>query len=135
MFLLDTVIVSELRKKTPDTGVVQWLSAQQEASLYLSVITLGEIERGIEKTRKPDPGFADALATWLESLAVFYVDRILDVTPGVARRWGRLSVQMGHDGADVLIAATALTHGLKVVTRNTNHFAPAGIAVFNPFSV
>lgn len=134
MFLLDTVIVSELRKKTPDTGVTQWVSRQQEDSLFLSVITLGEIERGIEKKRKSEPVFADRLATWLEGLTSFYAERIIVVTPAVARGWGRLSVRLGHDGADVLIAATALTYGLTVVTRNTSHFEPAGVAVFNPFT-
>lgn len=134
MFLLDTVIVSELRKKTPDAGVVRWVSAQQENDLYLSVITLGEIERGIEKRRKSDPAFAGDLVTWLESLTHFYADRILAITPAIARRWGRLSVQLGHDGADVLIASTALTHGLTVISRNVNHFDPTGVAVLNPFS-
>lgn len=134
MFLLDTVIVSELRKKTPDAGVVDWVSVQQETGLYLSVITLGEIERGIEKRRKPDPAFADALATWLEGLTSFYADPILSVTANIARHWGRLSVQLGHEGADVLIAATAAIHGLTVVTRNVGHFEPAGVAVFNPFT-
>jgi len=134
MFLLDTVIVSELRKKRPDGGVVRWISKQQEDQLHLSVVTLGEIERGIEKRRKDDTEFADALAAWLESLMRLYADRILPVTPGVARRWGRLSAQLGHDGADLLIAATALTHGLTVVTRNAAHFKPTGVSLINPFS-
>ena len=134
MFLLDTVIVSELRKKKPDVGVVRWISKQQEDQLHLSVVTLGEIERGIEKRRKVDPAFADALAAWLESLTRLYADRILPVTPGVARRWGRLSAQLGHEGADLLIAATALTYGLTVVTRNTGHFEPTGVSLINPFS-
>ena len=86
MFLLDTVIVSELRKKRPNGGVVRWVSKQQEDQLHLSVVTLGEIERGMEKRRKGDPEFADALAAWLESLTRPYADRILPVTPGVARR-------------------------------------------------
>ncbi len=134
MFLLDTVIVSELRKKRPDAGVVRWISKQQDDLLYLSVVTLGEIERGIEKRRKVDTGFADELAAWLESLMRFYADRILPVTPSVARRWGRLSAQLGHDGADLLIAASALTHGLTVVTRNAGHFEPTGVSLINPFS-
>lgn len=134
MFLLDTVIVSELRKRQPDRGVVAWVSAQQEDQLYLSVVTLGEIERGIEKRRRGDPEFADTLTSWLEHLTRVYADRILPVTPGVARRWGRLSAQLGHDGTDLLIAATALTHGLRVVTRNTSDFEPTGVDVINPFS-
>lgn len=134
MFLLDTVIVSELRQRQPDRGVLGWVSAQQEDHLYLSVLTLGEIERGIEKRRKGGPEFADALAAWLENLTRLYADRILPVTPSVARRWGRLSAQLGHESADLLIAATALSYGLTVVTRNTAHFEPAGVGVINPFS-
>ena len=133
MFLLDTVIVSEIRKKKPDAGVLRWLSKQKDDQLFLSVVTLGEIERGIEKRRKADPGFADELAAWLESLMRLYADRVLPVTPGIARRWGRLSAKLGHDGADLLIAATALSHDLAVATRNTAHFAPAGVTVINPF--
>jgi hypothetical protein len=134
MFLLDTVIVSELRKKRPDAGVVRWISKQQDDLLYLSVVTLGEIERGIEKRRKVDTEFADELAAWLESLMRLYADRILSVTPSVARRWGRLSAQLGHYGADLLIAASALTHGLTIVTRNAGQFEPTGVKLINPFS-
>ena len=132
--LLDTVIVSELRRARPDPGVTRWMSKQADDQLYLSVVTLGEVERGIEKRRADDPQFAATLEAWLENLARLYADRILPVTPAIARRWGRLSAQLGHDGADLLIAATALTHGLAVVTRNTKHFEPAGVAVVNPFS-
>ena len=87
MFLLDTVIVSELRKKRPNVGVVRWVSKQSADQLHLSVVTLGEIERGIERRRKGDPEFAEALTAWLESLTRLYADRILPVTPSVARRW------------------------------------------------
>ena len=133
MFLLDTVIISEIRKKKPDAGVLRWMSTQQDDQLYLSVVTLGEIERGIEKRRKAEPKFADELAAWIESLMRLYADRILPVTPVIARRWGRLSAQLGHDSADLLIAATALSLGLAVATRNTAHFEPAGVSVINPF--
>ncbi len=134
MYLLDTVIISELRKSGPAAGVLRWISGQPDEQLFLSVVTLGEIERGIEKQRKPAPDFADELAVWIESLTNLYADRILPVTPVIARCWGRLSARLGHDGADLLIAATALTHGLTVVTRNTSHFKPAGVAVLDPFN-
>lgn len=134
MFLLDTVIVSELCKHTPNAGVASWALAQPDASLFLSVVTLGEIERGIEKQRRDDTAFANALEIWLEGLARAYADRILPITPAIARRWGRLSARIGHDGADVLIAATAQVHGLTVVTRNIGHFQPTGVRVVNPFS-
>lgn len=134
MFLLDTVVISELRKRQADAGVVRWVSRQEGDQLYLSVVTLGEIERGIARRRKGDPKFADELEMWLEGLTRLYSERILPVTPGIARRWGRLSAQLGHEGADILIAATALTHGLTVVTRNTSHFAPTGVRLLNPFA-
>lgn len=133
MFLLDTVVISEIRKRTPDPGVLRWLSKQQDDQLFLSVVTLGEIERGIEKQRKAEPDFADELTAWLESLTRLYADRLLPITPGIALRWGRLSAQLGHDGADLLIAATALAHGLTVATRNTSHFEPTGVGLINPF--
>lgn len=134
MFLLDTVIISEIRKKQPDSGVIEWLSSQPGSQLYLSVVTLGEIERGIERRRKTEPAFAATLAAWLESLTLLYADRILPITPAIVRRWGRLSAQIGNDSADLLIAATGLAHHLTVVTCNVSHFEPTGIAVVNPFS-
>ncbi len=133
MYLLDTVIISELRKKKPDAGVLRWVSGQQDDQLFLSVVTIGEIERGIEKQRTVAPEFAAELSVWIESLLTVYADRMLAVTPAVARLWGRLSARLGNDGADLLIAATALSHGLAVVTRNVTHFEPTGVSVINPF--
>lgn len=134
MYLLDTVVISELRKARPDGGVVRWIAARQDAQLFLSVVTVGEIEKGIEKQRKTAPEFAAELAVWLDELVQLYADRILPITPAIARGWGRLAARLGHDGADLLIAATAQVHGLTVVTRNTSDFAPTGVKVLNPFS-
>lgn len=134
MYLLDTVIISELRKTKPDAGVLRWVTGQQDNQLFLSVVTLGEIEKGIEKQRKAAAEFAAELTVWIEELIQLYADRILPVTPGIARNWGRLSARLGNDGSDLLIAATAQVHGLMVVTRNTSDFEPTGVKVLNPYS-
>lgn len=133
MILLDTVVVSELRKREASPEVVRWIKGFRDSDLYLSVVSIGEIERGIEKKRKSDPAFAASLIRWIEDLLHLYGDRVLPVTPAVSRRWGILSARLGNDRADLLIAATALTHGLRVATRNTRHFAPTGVDVINPF--
>lgn len=134
MYLLDTVVLSELRKREPDTAVLGWFSDKAPETLYLSIITIGEVERGIERQRNLNPGFAEALESWLDRMIEFYADRILTVTTPIARRWGRLSARIGHPGVDLLIAATALEHGLAVITRNVRDFLPTGVAVENPFA-
>jgi predicted nucleic acid-binding protein len=134
MYLLDTVVISELRKRRPAREVIQWLSGCRERELFLSVITLGEIQRGIATKRGSDAKFAEELERWLETLLRLYGDRILPVSATIALRWGELSWRAGHDGADLVIAATALEHQLTVATRNVRHFEPLGVAVFNPFS-
>lgn len=133
MIVLDTVVLSELRKKRPSAKVVEWLGRQRDTDLYLSVVSLGEIERGIELQRKTNAAFASELTRWLETLQNLYADRILPLSAPIARRWGVLSAQLGHDGADLLIAATAISHGLAVATRNVRHFKATGVQVVNPF--
>lgn len=133
MYLLDTMVLSELRKKRRHPGVTDWIRAQRSNDLFLSAVTIGEIERGIALQAKRNPGFASALADWLDKVMTLYAERILATDLAVARRWGRLSADIGNDGADLLIAATALEHGLAVVTRNKRHFEPTGVEVVNPF--
>jgi predicted nucleic acid-binding protein len=133
VILLDTVVLSELRKPALAPSVAKWLTGLRGDELFISVVSLGEIQRGIEKKRASDPAFAGSLTWWLEDLLRFYTDRILPVTPAIARRWGVLSARLGNDGADLIIAATALTHGLQVATRNVRHFLPTGVDVINPF--
>ena len=133
MFLLDTLVLSELRRRQRDPGVVAWISSQRQQDCLLSVVSIGEIERGIIRKRAADPVFAAQLASWLDQLLRVYSDRLLPVDVGVARRWGELSACIGHGGADLLIAATALEHGLTVVTRNLSHFEPTGVATVNPW--
>lgn len=133
MFLLDTVVLSELRKRQRDPAVVTWIAARRSADLFVSVISIGEIERGIALQQTKDPGFAEALGLWLDRVIALYGDRILPFDLNVARRWGRLSAAIGNDSADLMIAATALEHGLTVVTRNVSDFAPTGVPSLNPF--
>lgn len=134
MFLIDTMVLSELRLRRRDPGVVAWISRQRPEDCFLSVVSIGEIERGIARKRSTDASFALQLAGWLDQLLRLYADRLLPVDVGVARRWGQLSADIGHTGADLLIAATALERGLTVVTRNLRHFAPTGVPTFNPWT-
>ena len=133
MILLDTVVLSELRKTKPNPRVVAYLKSQAAQPVYISVLTLGEIEAGIERQRKTDSGFAAQLTQWLAQTEAQFGHCILPVTPAIAKMWGRLCAQTGNQGVDNLIAATALCHNLTVVTRNVKHFAPAGVRVFDPF--
>ena len=133
MYLLDTVVLSELRKKRRNANVVAWFGSVADADLYVSTATVVEIEFGVERQRKRDPAFAVALETWLDTILRVYGDRVLPITVQVARRWGRLVGQVGNRDLDLAIAATALEEGLTVVTRNISHFAAAGVATLNPF--
>jgi len=132
MFLIDTDVLSALRKRERYPEFLGWLAGQRPSDLYLSVVTVGEIERGIARERQRNPGFADQLGAWLDNLVRLYGDRILPVDSSVARRWGHLTGERGHGSPDLLIAATALEHGLTVVTRDVRHFEPAGVAVLDP---
>ena len=133
MYLLDTNVVSALRRPERHTAPMLWLKDQRASDVYLSVVTLGEIERGIVQQSTRDPAFALDLAQWFEQTLAWFADRILPVDVATARRWGRLSASIGNQDIDLLIAATALEHGLTVVTRNVRHFEPAGVRVLNPF--
>ena len=100
--------------------------------MYLSVVSVAEIERGIIRQERQDPAFARVLSAWLDDILVLYGGRVLAVDLATARRWGRLSGAIGHEGLDLLIAATALEHGLSVVTRDVRHFEPTGVEVIDP---
>ena len=134
MFLVDTVTLSELRRRQRDPSMVAWFERQRTTDLFLSVISIGEIERGIARQRAIDPAFADALAVWLDRVLALYGERVVPFDLQTARRWGALSAAIGNDSADLMIAATALEHGLTVVTRNLSDFEPTGVAVIDPFS-
>lgn len=133
MFLIDTVTLSALRKRQRNPNVVAWFERQRTADLFLSAISIGEIERGIARQRATDPDFARALAAWLDQVLTIYSERIIPFDLRAARRWGALSAALGNDSADLMIAATALEHGLTVVTRNVSDFALTGVALIDPF--
>jgi toxin FitB len=133
LYLIDTMVLSELRRRQRDAGVVAWIAEQRQEDCFLSVVSVGEIERGIARRRAADPVFAGELAAWLDRLLRLHGERLLAVDLATARRWGQLSAALGHDSADLLIAATALEHGLTVVTRNLRHFTPTGVATLNPW--
>ena len=133
MFLLDTNVLSALRRRERNPEAVRWVAAQRTTDLYVSVVTVGEIERDIMQQERRNPPFASELATWLDRVLAWYGDRVLPFDISTAKRWGRLSATLGHDSADLLIAATALEHGLAVVTRNVRHFVPTGVPTVSPF--
>ena len=134
-YLLETNVLSELRRKSPDETVVEWFARRPPSTLYLSVLTLCELRKGIE-------GVADSkrrmsLNDWLESdLPAFFVGRILPVDAQVAERWGRLVATAGRPlpAIDSLLGATAAQHGLSIVTRNGKDFADMGLDIINPWA-
>lgn len=130
--ILDTNIISQARRAERAPIIARWLAEQDEASLFLSVVTLGEIERGIVLQERRNPDFARDLRIWLEQTMRVFSDRLIDFTSGDAVIWGQLSAQIGHTGADLMIAAQGLSRDATVVTRNTADFAPTGVRLLDP---
>jgi predicted nucleic acid-binding protein len=135
MYLLDTNVISELRRRNrADPRVVAWAAAIPDAPTFLSVVTIFEVERGILSIERRDPDQARELRHWLETrLLPDFGKRILEVDVAVARRCAALHVPDPRPERDALLAATALVHGMTVVTRNTRDFAAMGVAVLNPW--
>ena len=133
-YLIDTCVISELRKAHCNQGVASWMANVQPDEVYLSVLTLGEIRRGIELHRPKDTKAARALERWLVGLETHYAERVLPITAAIADRWGRLSPTQPLPVSDGLIAATGLEHKLTVVRRNTADFQRSGVNIVNPFS-
>jgi predicted nucleic acid-binding protein len=133
MYVLDTNVISAVRRPDRAPQVAAWLRGKSEQDLFLSVITIGEIERSIRQQQGRDPAFAHDLRVWLDRTILLFADRLLPFDAEDARIWGRLSVEIGHTGADLMIAATALRHMATVVTGNVSDFTPTGAMIENPF--
>lgn len=132
-YLLDTNVVSELRKQRPHGGVLAWLQSVDDTQLYLSAVTLGEIQAGVELTREQDPGKAEEIEAWLALVAGAY--NVLPMDAATFRAWARLMHRKSETlYEDAMIAATAKVHGLTVATRNVSDFNALGLDVFNPFA-
>lgn len=132
--LLDANIVSELRREErADAGLLAWFEAEPEEGMFLSVITLGEVRKGIERLRPRDPSQAHRLELWLRRLKTQFAGKLLSVTPGISDRWGRMQGLRPLPVVDSLLAATAIEHDLTLVTRNEADFVGLGSRVLNPF--
>ena len=132
MYLLDTNVVSELRRARPHGAVAAWLESIRDEDLYLSAVTIGEIQAGIEITRERDEDRAGEIESWLEQVADAY--NILSVDARTFRLWARLMHRKSDRLIeDAMIAATATVHGLTVVTRNVRDFDGFAVRTFNPF--
>ena len=132
MYLLDTNIVSELRKVRPHGAVVAWLESTADADLHLSAVTLGEIQAGIELTREQDAAKAAEIETWADLVAVSY--NVLPMDSVTFREWARLMHRKSDAFyEDAMIAATAIVHGLTIVTRNVTDFTRYNVSLLNPF--
>jgi predicted nucleic acid-binding protein len=131
-YLLDTNVVSELRRTRPHGAVIAWLNTQPSTQLFLSAVTIGELQAGAERTRHQDPAKANEIETWLGQLPSLY--QVLPMDINCFREWGRV---MDRKSAalieDAMIAATARVHGLVVATRNERDFAQLNVPVLNPF--
>lgn len=132
-FLLDTNVVSEVRRRSPNPQVVAWFAAQRQEDLYLSALTVGELRQGVEGLRRRDARSAQELDRWLTGLLSAYADHVVPVSAAVADNWGRLNVPDRLPVIDGLLAATALVHGWTFVTRNGADVARTGVRTLNPF--
>ncbi len=132
-YLLDTSVISETRRSRPDAGVIAFLSAADAEGLFLSVLTLGELRKGVALKGRTDLVASRGLAIWVEGIATNFADRVLPIDTAIALRWGELSAVGNPPVIDMLIAATALSRDLTLVTRNTEDFQSSGALLLDPW--
>jgi predicted nucleic acid-binding protein len=134
-YLLDTNVLSETRKPKPDLGVIAFLQSASPLSVFISVLSIGELRKGIvsKKIKDPDPNAASRLATWVEGLELSFADRILGIDAATARLWGDWSGQRPRPVVDTLLAATAVLHDLTLVTRNLRDIRGIPVKLLNPW--
>jgi hypothetical protein len=132
-YLLDTNIISEIRKRRPNPQVLAWWDRVASADIFLSALTIGEIRLGIERLRRKDGAQADYLTRWLNDLRATYADHIVAVDTQIAEEWGRMNVPDPLPVIDGLLAATARVRGWVLVTRNTADLAGRDVVLLNPF--
>jgi toxin FitB len=133
VYLLDTNVISELRRPRPHGALLAWLRALPDGDIHLSAVTIGELQAGVEMTREQDPAKAAEIESWLEQVAQTY--NVLPMDAGIFRAWARLMHRRSDDLIeDAMIAATAIVHDLTVVTRNVRDFDRLGVRTLNPFS-
>jgi len=133
-YLLDTNVLSETRKKKADPGVLAFLEAADSGSLYISVLTVGELRKGVAAKMRTDPAAAKSLAAWVEGLEFGFADRTLGIDAATARLWGEWSGERPRPVVDTLLAATAVLHGLTLVTRNERDVRGIQVRVHNPWA-
>jgi predicted nucleic acid-binding protein len=134
-YLLDTNVLSEARKQRPNAGVVSWIRRAPIGQIMVSVVTIGEIRRGVERLRaRNDHQLAHRYEQWLAETRELYSDQLLPVDLRIAEAWGEIDARQPLATSDGLIAATAKVHGLTVITRNTKDFQATGVRVSNPFT-
>jgi predicted nucleic acid-binding protein len=133
-YLLDTNVISEIRKGANcNPNVAAWYSAVEDADIYLSVLVLGEIRKGVERARPKNPVYADVLEKWLSGLKLSFAENILPIDQTIADEWGRMSGKRPVSAIDALLAATAKVHRMVLATRNAADVADLGAEVLNPF--